>query len=144
MASSSYWKRLRDQEDDKIDKYKGWLKELKEIKDGFSKWDVKDGPSDVNSKLKKAVGNLNDAVDGCSAYNSNVNYIEDQDEASVSTDNLVSGAKSAVEREIKNVESMIDTAEEKYKEYNKRYKAAKAAERRAAEAARKAAAAASS
>lgn len=141
MASSSYYKRKRNEQADLKDKYEGWKKELEKIKKGFSKWDVTDGPKDVNKKIEKTISELQNGVKGSTTFNSHVADLYDEKEYDTDSDQLVHGAERAIEREIASVQEDIKEADRLYDYYHEKYKAARRRER---EAAAKAAAAAAS
>lgn len=125
MASSSTYKRRRDQAYDKVKKYEKWLKQLRSIRDAFTSYKVTDCQGDINKQLTKAVKDLNDAVDGCGSYNAHINEVERQKEPEVLSDRYLSGARNSVIREIERIEARRVEAKSEYEENNRKYKEAK-------------------
>jgi len=128
MASSGYHYSKYKEYQKEQNKFANWLKQLREIERSFSDWSLTGQPDDVNGKLSRCKSSKDAALNGDGTFDQNLAPLEEARENPVSSDADLSGAHSAIQREITRIQGKHDYAQGQKSYHWQQYMAALARE----------------
>ena len=131
MASSSYWKKLRDQENDRIKQIKSKIEALKSIKKNIENG-LPDNVTDVNKTINDVNAEITNSLKHDAVYKRNADELLCSRESNVQMDKNLSAAKTELEVEIGRLEQSKKEAESDRDRYDQKYRDAKEEEQREA------------
>lgn len=124
MATSSYYRIMRDNKKSEAKKYKRWAEKIEKILGKLRK-DLSDNQNDINRKLAEIQEELEDGVREVPVFQSNARLLDEHVERSVQVDPHLSNAEESLDREAKDLRKKQEDAEDEAERFDQLYEEAK-------------------
>lgn len=124
MATSSYYRIMRDNKKNEAKKYKRWAEKIEKLLGKLRK-DLSDNQRDINQQLMKVQGELEDGVREVQVFQSNIRILDEHVEKSIQVDPHLSKAEDSLESEAKELRRKQEDAEGEAERFDRLYQEAK-------------------